>query len=91
MRQEPTDESVINRHMFGQCEYSSSDLDKHVCPGRYQRFYHGKVKQGRKMVDGIVYLDEYNQCTCMCHVPADERPAPKKTRKKTVRKTRRKS
>lgn len=70
---------------------AAGDLNKHECPGRYQRFYFGKVKKGRKTVEGIVYLDEYVQCTCLCHIPEDERPKKRtrKTAKKAVSRNRR--
>lgn len=85
MKQEPTEDSVIHEHMFGFCSYGApKDLDKHKCPGMYQRSYSGKVKQGRKSVDGLVWLDEYAKCTCLCHIPEDERPKPKRTRKKAA-------
>lgn len=89
MKQEPTEDSVIKEHLFGHCQYASSDLDKHTCPGIFQRSFHGQVKKGRKKVDGIIYLDEYYKCICLCHVPEDERPK-KRTRKKATTKTRRK-
>lgn len=81
-KKEPTDESVIIKHLFGFCSVGApKDLDKHNCPGRYQKFFFGKVQQGRKKVDGIIYLDEYYKCTCLCHIPESERPKPKRTRK----------
>lgn len=80
--------------MFGFCSYGASkDLDKHNCPGIYQKHYSGKVKQGRKSVDGLVWLDEYAQCTCLCHVPVEDRPKPKARKartKKPVKKPRKK-
>lgn len=86
MKQEtPTDESVIHEHLFGFCSKGAGSLDNHTCPGLYQRFHHGKVKQGRKSVDGLVYLDEFYKCSCLCHVPKDERPKPKRTRKQSTR------
>ena len=90
MKQEPTEDSVVKPHMFGHCQHGSRDLDKHNCPGIMQRFYHGTVKKGRKKVDGLIYLDEYYKCTCLCHIPEDERPKPRRTRKKAAPKTRRK-
>ncbi len=86
MKQDPTDESVIRESKFGHCMYAPRDLTKHNCPGMLQRWYHGKAKKGRKSVDAIIYLDEYSKCTCLCHVPEDERPKPKRTRKKAVKK-----
>lgn len=91
MKQEPTDDSVIKVHMFGHCQFASKDLTKHKCPGMFQRHYNGIVKQGRKKVDGLIYLDEYYKCSCLCHIPEDERPKPKRTRKKAAPKTRKKS
>lgn len=91
MKQEPTDDSVIKPHLFGHCQFASKDLEKHNCPGMFQRSYNGIVKQGRKKVDGLIYLDEYYKCSCLCHIPEDERPKPKRTRKKAAPKTRRKS
>lgn len=91
MKQEPTDDSVIVKHLFGQCSYGApNDLNKHDCPGMYQRWYVGKVGSGRVKKDGPVYLDEYHKCTCQCHIPEDERPKPRRTRKKAAPKTRRK-
>lgn len=92
VKTEPTDSSVITEHMFGFCSAGApKDLNKHKCPGIYQRFYAGKVKQGRKNVEGLVWLDEYHKCSCLCHIPEDERPKPKRTRKKTAPKTRKKT
>lgn len=81
MKQEPTNDSIVKPHMFGFCQHAPRDLTKHNCPGIIQRFYHGTVKKGRKKVDGIIYLDEYYKCTCLCHIPESERPKPKRTRK----------
>lgn len=82
MKQEPTDQSVIKEHIFGYCSFAPADLTKHTCPGILQRYYNGIVKQGRKKVEGLIYIDEYYKCSCLCHIPEDERPKPKRTRKK---------
>lgn len=76
-------EDNISKTLFGQCAYGPKDLDKHNCPGRYQRWYIGKIGTGRGRKDGVVYLDEYRACTCDCHIPEDERPKPKRRRRKT--------
>ena len=92
MKQEtPTEDSVIHKHLFGHCAIGApKDLNKHDCPGMYQRWYVGKIGKGRAKKDGPVYLDEYNKCACLCHIPEDERPKPRRTRKKAAPKTRRK-
>ena len=76
--------------MFGHCQYAGSDLNKHNCPGRYQRFYFGPVKKGRKTEIGLIMLDEYRECDCLCHTPEEDRPkkpkkttAPRRRRRKT--------
>ena len=67
---------------FGHCAFGGPDLSKHDCPGKYQRWYFGPVKKGRKTGTGIIYLDEYRECNCLCHIPEADRPKPKRTRKK---------
>lgn len=88
----PTDESLVKDVLSGHCSFGPRDLDKHECPEYRQRFYFGPVrKEGqRKRVEGIIYLDEWYKCTCLCHIPEDERPKPRRTRKKAAPKTRRK-
>ena len=51
---------------FGQCKFPT-DRSNHNCLGKFQRFYFGPVRKGRKSVNGLVYLDEYITCTCECH------------------------
>lgn len=79
--------------MFGHCQYAPKDLNKHNCPKFIQRWYIGpkRVEGSRKKVDGVIYLDEWHECICLCHIPEDERPKPKRTRKKAAPKTRKKS
>ena len=90
MKRDPTDESTVTEHLLGHCAYASKNLDEHNCPGIYQRFFFGKVQKGRKKVDGIVYLDEYRKCNCLCHIPEDERPK-RVPRKRAARKPARKT
>lgn len=54
-----------------------------ACPVKIQRWYHGKERKGRKMVDAVVYLEEYKECGCHCHKPEVEKP---KRRKKGTKK-----
>lgn len=70
--------------MFDWCNAGQHE----TCPVEYQRWYHGKVKKGRKNVDGIIFLDEFAKCDCKCHSPEK---SGKKTTKKPVRRTRRKT
>lgn len=62
----------------------SGPIDKHDCPGKYERWYIGPVRRGRKRVDGIVMTGEWRECKCICHIPEEDRPKPKRkyTRKK---------
>lgn len=75
-------DQTTTQSLFGHCAYGGPDLDKHVCPGRYQRFYFGTGTKNRKKVETVVYLDEWRECSCLCHIPEAERPKPKRTRKK---------
>lgn len=70
----PTDESVAQRIISGQCSFGPDDLDKHKCQALRQRWYIGPVRSGRKKIDTIIYLDEWYHCTCLCHIPENERP-----------------
>ena len=86
MKQDPTEDSVIKEIMFGHCSFAPKDFDKHKCLAIFQRYYNGVTKVGRKKVDGLIYIDEYYKCTCLCHIPEDERPKPKPTRRRRTKK-----
>lgn len=55
----------VTHTTFGYCMHPTSA--EHNCPGKFQRFTFGKVKKGRKKVDGIIFLDEWIHCDCKCH------------------------
>lgn len=80
-----TDASKVIEYVSGFCSPgngASADLDKHNCPRYSQRWYIGPVRKGRIRTDGVILLDEWYKCTCLCHIPEDERPKPKRTRRK---------
>lgn len=55
------------------------------CPAKYQRFVIGPVGKGRnKKPNGVILLDEWRECECKCHRPAEDKSKPKKktTRRK---------
>lgn len=54
-----------------------------TCPVKYQKWYHGKVRKGRKNVDAVIYLDEWVECDCKCHSPGipGRKPVKKTTRR----------
>lgn len=65
--------------MFGWCADDIHDS----CIEKYQRFYIGPVGQGRKKTQGIIWMDEYNECNCKCHGKTPvKKTTPKRKRKR---------
>lgn len=53
------------------------------CIVKYQKFYIGPVGKGRRKRDGVIVLDEWVECDCRCHRPAETKP--KKATKRAPR------
>lgn len=57
--------------------------DKHDdCKVKYQTWYHGKKRVGRKMVDAIILNDTYKECDCDCHKDPEDIPVKKPARRR---------